>query len=255
MIFLLAGTKDGRELAAALAEAGVAVLVSVVSEYGQALIPTQQVSISVGGLDKAAMARLLVSKRITLVVDASHPYAVSVSQNAMSACQMLGIAYLRYERPTVALPDYQYLSVADDYQHAIQLAARAGRTIFLTIGSRMLGIFKNHPVLAHHRIVARVLPELATITVCSELGFKPKDIVAMQGPFSHALNVALFREYAATVIVSKNSGEIGGTDTKITAAIELGLPIVIVARPTVEYVNVAHSISDVLQYISQCIKL
>jgi precorrin-6A/cobalt-precorrin-6A reductase len=53
----------------------------------------------------------------------------------------------------------------------------------------------------------------------------------MQGPFSLELNRALFKQYGAEVVVTKNSGVVGGTDTKIAAALELALPVVVINRP------------------------
>ncbi|MBR6267087.1 MAG: precorrin-6A/cobalt-precorrin-6A reductase, partial [Selenomonadaceae bacterium] len=86
---------------------------------------------------------------------------------------------------------------------------------------------------------------------CEKLGFTPKQIIAMQGPFSQTLNEAMFKQYDAQVIVTKNSGTIGGADTKFAAAEALGLPIVLIDRPKVTYGQVARSFEDVLAFIRQ----
>jgi precorrin-6A/cobalt-precorrin-6A reductase len=77
----------------------------------------------------------------------------------------------------------------------------------------------------------------------------PQDIVAIQGPFSHELNVAMFRQTGADVIVTKNSGVIGGSDSKFTAAMELGLPIIMIDRPVIAYSAVAVSFEEVLRFL------
>ncbi|MDF2635993.1 MAG: precorrin-6x reductase, partial [Pelosinus sp.] len=100
----------------------------------------------------------------------------------------------------------------------------------------------------------RVLPEPSVLVECLDLGFKPQDIVAMQGPFSHNLNVALFQEYRAEVIVTKNSGQIGGSDMKITAAMSLNLPLVIIDRPMIQYHNVVYDTDDVINFIGEVFK-
>ena len=82
------------------------------------------------------------------------------------------------------------------------------------------------------------------------LGLSPKQIVAMQGPFSQALNREMFRQYRADVIVTKNSGAIGGTDTKIAAAVELGLPVVVIDRPVLAYDRLVHCYEDVLSFVN-----
>lgn len=251
MILVLAGTKDGRELSALLAQAGYRVLASVFSHYGGELLKLENVGIHTGPLDADGLARLMISSEIDVVVDASHPYAVNVSQNAMQACTSTGTHYIRYERPAAVMPFYEGLHVVNDYHQAIKLAGLLGKVVFLTTGSRHLKLFKDALCLQQHRLIARVLPEPNVLTECIELGFLPKDIVAMQGPFSHELNMALFKEYQAEVVVTKNSGHIGGSDTKISAAMALGLPLVVIDRPAIEYRQIVYTFDDVIQFIKE----
>jgi precorrin-6A/cobalt-precorrin-6A reductase len=74
----------------------------------------------------------------------------------------------------------------------------------------------------------------------------------MQGPFSHELNVELYKKYDANIIITKNSGSIGGTDTKITAAMALDLPIIVIDRPKLEYKFLATSFDEVLSFVKTC---
>jgi len=251
MILVLAGTKDGRDLITLLDQAGYEVMASVFSEYGRQLVQLTHVPIHTGPLNTDGLMHLITSKKIDMVVDASHPYAVNVSQNAMAACQRTGILYLRYERPMIPLPVYKGLHVVYEYDQAAQLAASLGKVIFLTTGSRHLKLFKEGIGMVDHRLIARVLPEPSVLQECLEFGFLPKDIVAMQGPFSHDLNVALFKEYEAHVVVMKNSGQVGGSDTKMTAAMALGLPVVLIDRPVIDYRQIVYQMDDVLKFVKE----
>jgi precorrin-6A/cobalt-precorrin-6A reductase len=253
MILVLAGTQDGRELALSLQGHGFLVTVSVVSKYGKQLAEGESLTVEAGALDEEGLYQRLCAEHITLVVDATHPYAVNVSKNAISACNKAGNHYLRYERSAVALPDYAKLYRVASFTEAADTAALLGRTIFLTTGSRQLKAFTAAPSLLRHRLVARVLPDAEVIAECVNLGLMPKDIIAMQGPFSHELNAALFKAYQADVVVSKNSGTIGGSDTKITAAMELGLPIIVIDRPKIEYPAVAYTAEEVLAYVDKAV--
>ncbi len=253
MILVLAGTRDGRKLAAELVEAGFSVIASVVSDYGRELINDRQITVHSGPLDRQQLVCLIRDRNIAAVVDASHPYAQNVSCNAIEACRLTAVKYLRYERPAVALPAYAGLHPVPDYPTAAKTAAGLGRIVFLTTGSRHLQLFKSEPQLTGHRLIARVLPDPAVMQACIEAGFNPGDIIALQGPFSHELNVALFREYHAEVIVTKNSGSLGGSDTKITAAIELGLPIVIIDRPLIAYPCIVSSRPEVISLLKECL--
>lgn len=251
MILVLAGTKDGRDLIFLLAQAGYTVMASVFSQYGGELIQLENIRIHTGPLDADGLADLITSNNIDFVVDASHPYAVNISHNAMKACLATSIRYVRYERPTAVMPLHEGVHVVNDYNQAIEVAASLGKVVFLTTGSRHLKLFKDAPCLQNHRLIARVLPEPSVLIECIEMGFLPKDIVAIQGPFSHELNMALFKEYQAEVIVTKNSGQIGGSDIKITASMALGLPVVVIDRPAINYTQIVYTINDVIQFIKE----
>lgn len=253
MIVVLAGTRDGRELTARLADDGRPVLASVVSEYGAALAGHAKVRVHVGALDEAGLLSLLQGNDASYIVDASHPYAAGVSANAMKAAVAAGIPYLRLERQETPLPDYARLYMAADAREAARLAASLGKTVFLTTGSRTLPVFKEEPALRNHRVIARVLPEPSVIEECIAAGFTPRDIVAMQGPFSLELNREMFRFYGADVIVTKNSGDIGGADSKVEAAIEMELPLIVIDRPRLNYPVVFHSVSQVLEYFKEAV--
>jgi len=272
MILVLARTRDGRELAAHLARQGWPVSVAVVSEYGRKLAARDGLPVHTGSRDTAGLVALLRAEGARAVVDASHPYAAAVSRNAQTACEALGLPYLRFERPppphpendphihaaapphAAPLPEYGRLFLAADAAGAARLAAGLGKVVFLATGSRTLAAFKNEPLLAGCRLIARVLPEPEVIAACRRLGFAPADIVAMQGPFSHQLNVALFREYGADVIVTKNSGLVGGTASKISAAQELGLALVVIGRPVAEYSRVAADFGAVGEFVREVIE-
>ncbi|HMM20308.1 MAG TPA: precorrin-6A reductase [Selenomonadales bacterium] len=248
MILVLAGTRDGRELAAALTLEGYPVLTTVVSGYGRDLAEADGLAVSGGALDEKGLAEVIGQKGIRLVVDATHPYAAAVSRNAMAACGRLGVRYLRYERPAAPLPAYGRLHRAKDAAEAARCAAGLGKVVFLTTGSRNLRNFKAEPALAGARLIVRVLPDPEVIAQCLGLGFSPRDIVALQGPFSHDLNVALFKEYGSEVVITKNSGLVGGSDSKFSAAAALGLHLVVIDRPAMDYPLAVSSLATVLEY-------
>ncbi|EGO61964.1 precorrin-6A reductase [Acetonema longum] len=251
MICVLGGTQDSREIIRSIADSNYPVMASVATAYGRQLIDDERVMVNDHTLDCQGMIDWFGECGISMVIDATHPYARDVSTNAIQACAALSIPYLRYEREEVPLPDYARLHTVETAAEAARLSAGLGEVIFLTTGSRSLGVFRQEPLLAAKRIIARVLPDPAVIAECFRLGFTPRDVVAMQGPFSRELNIQLFREYRTQVIVTKNSGTVGGSDTKLKAAMDLELPIVVIDRPKVIYPCIVHSVEDVLRFIGQ----
>lgn len=253
MIFVAAGTQDGRELVAALLDKGYDVAASVVSQYGEQLLRengSRGLIVNDKPLDAAAMEAYFLEHDIKLCLDASHPYAANVSENAMQAAHKQGIPYLRFERDLTAL-DYKNIHIVHSYAEAAGKASFLGKRIFLTTGSRNLKSFLSENCLADCVVTARVLPATGVMSLCEEAGLRPGQIVAMQGPFSVELNKALFLHYKAEVIITKNSGSLGGTDTKLQAASELGLPVVVIDRPRLSYDQVAYNFEDVLAFVQE----
>lgn len=251
MIFIAAGTQDGRELAGRLLKIGHPVIASVVSSYGEKLLKQYPgLIINDKPLDEEGLIEYLSENQVGLFVDASHPYAANVSQNAMNACRRLSIPYIRYERQGVPVA-YKKVYAVTNYEEAAKKAGELGRNVFLTTGSRNVRAFITSPDLRDHEIVVRILPTADVLKEMESLGLTPKNIIALQGPFSTELNIALYKQYRADVIVTKNSGEIGGTDTKLEAAMALGLPVVMVDRPRIEYDKVVYTFDEVLRFVAE----
>jgi precorrin-6A/cobalt-precorrin-6A reductase len=232
MILLLGGTKDARLLIPALREAfpEVTLLASAVSEYGAELLRRQTgCRVLQGKLDAAALIRLIREKEVRVLLDATHPFAENASCEATAAAQEAGIPYLRFARPKTE--DFgEGVWPVPDFKAAALMASQFAGTIFLTIGTRRLAEFLTY-LPRGRRVVARVLPEPESVARCRELGLDPADIIAIQGPLSVGLNAALFTAFQAGVVVSKESGESGGTQEKVEAARLLNLPVILVSRP------------------------
>lgn len=232
MILVLAGTADGRDIIGMLAEQGKQVVACTATAYGGELLVGSGAHVVVNRpLDKNELALLVEQYRVTVVVDATHPFAEVISATAAAVCREKGLRYICYQRPALELPEHPLITFAGNYQEAAEMAAAAGEVIFLTIGSKNLDVFLAAARSRERRVVVRILPTPAVLTHCLNLGLSVVDIVAMQGPFSIALNRALLQEYRASVLVTKESGAEGGTDTKIAAALDLGIPVVVVKRP------------------------
>jgi len=258
-ILVMAGTKEGREIAQNLSAQGHMVYESSTSHYDHRGLK-EKVAILSGAEDQGVIRiteslsqekimELAKEKGIELVVDATHPYAVNASLNAIAACQELGIKYIRYEREKTDLPISSLILPVKNYDEAAARAFSLGKRIFLTIGSRQLKPFVELGRHFHAFLIVRVLPWEESIRTCHSYGLSPDQILAMQGPFSKELNMALFKEYKAEVVVSKNTGLEGGFKAKLDAALALNIPIVVIERPKIDYPVLAYHYSQILNQI------
>lgn len=185
-------------------------------------------------LDEKGLMDLIKTKEINLLVDATHPYAQEATRNAIKAADATEIKYVRFERPKMDIPDNDLIFLVDSFEDAAIMVSELVENLRILHLAGAMTLHYLTKMIDPMRIVARVLPSIYSIEICLELGLQAENIIAMQGTFSKEFNKALMGEYNISVVITKESGAAGGTPSKIEAAIELGIPIVMVMRPDVE---------------------
>lgn len=226
---VFAGTTEGRELVEFLCTQAVSVTACVATEYGETLLsPRENLTISAQRLTREEMEALFSRENFDMVIDATHPYASVVTENISRACEQAGVRYQRLLRSgckagedAVFVPD---IPAAVDYLN------RTEGPILLTTGSKELAKYTGLYDFAN-RVYARVLPMEDSLRLCQSAGLKPAHILAMQGPFSVDMNVAMLKSLGAKYLVTKDSGTTGGFDEKITAARAANATLVVIGRP------------------------
>ncbi|WP_243469656.1 cobalt-precorrin-6A reductase [Klenkia marina] len=231
-MLLLGGTGEARELAAALVADGVDVVSSLAGRLADPRLPDGDVRVGgFGGVE--GLAAWLREHRPGAVVDATHPFAAGMTANAARACTATGTRLLRLQRPGwTAGP-------GDDWRWADSLADAAGMvhgTVFLTTGRQGVGAFAGLPGRVLVRCVDPPTDPLPAGAV----------LLLARGPFTVDDELALMREHAVDVVVTKDSGG-HMTAAKLVAARELGIPVVLVRRPPIpDGVLVVASVQEAL---------
>ena len=231
VIWLIGGTSEGRALIKAMADLDVDLFVSVATDYGAELIePQDNLTIMAERMDLAKMRTFLQNHQPACVIDATHPYAAIVTATVQEACACEGAKYVRLLRPVGEAGDY---ITVHDFPEAVELLNQVEGNIFLTTGSKNL---KDFTAVEDYkeRIALRVLPMENSLLSALEHGYKPANIVCMQGPFSKELNVAMFKKFRSKYVVTKDSGEVGGFAEKVEAANEAGAKLIVIGRAVEE---------------------
>lgn len=222
---VFSGTTEGRRFSQKLAALGAEVTVCVATPLGaEEQGEMAGITVHAGRLLPDAMAALLTGA--DLCVDATHPYAVDVTRNIRAAAAQAGVEYRRLLRAQSPLPEgcAVFETAA---QAAAYLAGTAGNVLLAT-GAKELAAFA---ALDPARLYPRVLPTPEGIAACEAANIPHRNIIAMQGPFSLALNVALMQQFGVRYLVTKDGGAAGGFAEKVQAAARTGAQLVVLRRP------------------------
>ena len=218
-ILILGGTGEARELAAQLVAAGGDVISSLAGRVRQPRLPDGPVRVGgFGGAD--GLAAYLRDERITHVIDATHPFAEGITANAARAAADAGVPLLVLRRPGWEA-DPAWATVPDIQAAAAAVRAWPGEGVFLTTGRRDLAAFAGDD---RHRFLVRAVdpPDGAV---------PPRmTLILDRGPYTVGSESSLIRDHEIGLLVTKNSGG-PMTAAKLTAARDLGVQVVMVARP------------------------
>lgn len=237
-VLVFGGTSEGRKLAELFDSNNRKCTVCVATEYGEQLLSgTGNITVISGRMDCNGICRLIApdagGSRFSYVIDATHPYASLISANVKEACTKTSTVYLRLLRDNIYNSHDNNMKFFEDASQAAEYLDNTTGRILLTTGSKDLPVFCNR-IRDKSRITARVLPIVDAIRTCNNSGLNGKQIIAMQGPFSKEINIALIKQADARFIVMKESGSAGGFPEKIAAAKETSTDIIIIKRPVEE---------------------
>ena len=241
-ILILGGTGDARRLAARLAERDDAQV--TLSLAGRTVEPIAQgVPVISGGFGGAAgLADHLRRERVSLLVDATHPYAARMAHNAAEAAGLAGLPLVALRRPGWVAIDGDRWTIVPDTAAAVAALGAAPRSVFLALGRNEIAAFE---AARQHRYLVRsvdpVEPPLALPDVHS---------ILERGPFREADEAELLQRERIETVVCKNSGG-DATYGKIAAARGLGIEVVMIARPALPDVPSAPDIDGVLALVGQ----
>lgn len=198
---------------------------------------------------------------LSAVLDVSHPSNRTKFAAISQWCEQQSIPYIRLERPEIKIPNSSLIFPVYNWEEALlqvmqcfetlYLKKKQQVTVFVTTGSHQLESIVNCSFAGPVRFVVRVLSEGRIVQKCIDMGIHPRNIVAMQGPFSKELNRVLFKFYGADILLTRDSGREGGTDTKISAALELGLNVVLIKKAKVSSGLTVNSVNELLDWVDK----
>lgn len=259
MILVFGGTTEANNLTDALLRKGHSVTVSCATRFGQEKVPSPRrgekqseggLKVVTGQLNTKDIINLLTENNYKAVIDATHPFAVSISQNTKQACEKTTTPYFRLERQNTQIITNGLVIKVKSFEEAAKKALKLGKRIFLTIGANNIKVFSKQAQNTDSAIIARVLNQQESVKKCQQAGVEKEFIIAENGLFSTAQNIEHFLKYEAEVVVSKDSGIAGGLTEKVKACAQLDIPLILIQRPQRDE-DAYYDIDDLVKQVSK----
>jgi precorrin-6A/cobalt-precorrin-6A reductase len=242
-LLILGGTGEAARLAR-----------GAVARFGEALAVTSALAgrtrhpgplageVRIGGFGGAAgLARYLAEHEVDRLIDATHPFAATISRAARLAAERAGVERLLLRRPQWARDPLDRWIEVDSIEAAARLVGRVGRRAWLTVGAGTLPAFAAADGV---RFLVRLIDPPR-----ENLPLRSYEVVLGRGPFSLAEERHLLQRHAIDVVVSKASGG-AATEAKLAAARELGLPVIMVRRPPPEPGPAVETVEAALDWLA-----
>lgn len=193
-----------------------------------------------GGVD--GLVHYLRDQAVTHLIDATHPFAQQMSANAVAAAQQAGVPLLALSRPPWTPTAGDHWQTVPDMDAAVAALSGPPQRIMLALGRLQLPRFAAQP--QNHYLLRLVESPTAPLPV------PDYSLIIDRGPFSVEADRALLEHYRIDRVVCKNAGG-EGARAKLTAARQLGLPVLMVDRPRVPQRTEVHSVSAALDWLTK----
>ncbi len=247
-ILLLGGTKDSINIIKFIKKNFDAfILTTTTTEYGAKLAKDGGSDATIARpLPKNELIDIITKESYEILIDATHPFAEHITQTSVSIAKELKIPYLRFERPITNMEniDTSHIHYVKSFVEAGELIANEfneGNVLHFAGANTMADIVKNVSI---DRFYPRILKVEKSIEKCRELNISQDHIIPMTGAASTEENIQLIEKYDAIVMITKESGEIGGVIDKIQAANEKDIAVIMIQRPEINEINKENIVSN-----------
>lgn len=237
-ILILGGTHEARQLAEKLTQdSNFDVQFSLAGRTRQPDVPRCEVRVGgFGGAD--GLADFIEENDIGILVDATHPFADRITQNAATATAATGIACLRLERPAWKARPRDNWVLAESVIEAAAALPKGAR-VLVTVGRQEIAPFFDRLDI---KVIARMIEPPDTRPRA------PHKILLGRPPFREQDERLLMRTEHITHLVTKNSGG-EATVAKLGAARALDVKVVMVKRPPAPNLPLAHTEDDMMRLV------
>jgi precorrin-6A/cobalt-precorrin-6A reductase len=245
-ILILGGTTEARLLGERLAKRGD--LDVTLSLAGRTAAPVPHaVPVRIGGFGGAdGLADYLIGERVDVLIDATHPYATAISENAIAAARKTGMPFVVLRRPAWSRADGDRWTEVDDTVAVVHAIGGQPRRVFVALGRNDLTAFITAP--QHFYLFRSVDP------IDPPLPLPQASYITERGPFGEAHDRTLMTEHRIDVVISKNSGG-SAAYGKIAAARALGIEVIMIRRGAATNAAAVTTIDETVAWLDHALTL
>ena len=239
-LLILGGTTEASSLAQSISKTDIKATISYAGRVER--IRQQPIPKRIGGFGGVSgLVSYLHEHQVTHVIDATHPFASQMSENAIAACREANVPLAAFTRPAWQAQAGDKWSHVPDIAAAAAALSQAPRRVMLAIGRMHLAAFYDQ---SHHFYLLRLVdaPE-------AELAFPNKVVEVSRGPFTTEDDKALMSHHQIDLVVAKNAGG-KGAYAKIEAARALDIEVMMIDRPVISPRTELSSLPEVHHWLS-----
>jgi precorrin-6A/cobalt-precorrin-6A reductase len=228
MILVFGGTTEGKKVAGMLEKHALPYYYSTKTEiafdagrYGQ---------YRHGALTAADLQTFCKTQRIKAIVHASHPFATVLHDTICTGAQALSLPVFRFERTYPQRREHPLVRYMDAYQAATDwLIQHPVRRLLALTGVQTIAPLKHY--WEKHDTIFRILPRESSLALARAAGFPEEQLILEMPGNDLQQESAMIRQLNIGAVLTKESGDSGFISTKIDAALENNIPILIIERP------------------------
>jgi precorrin-6A/cobalt-precorrin-6A reductase len=256
MILVFSGTSEGNEVVKKLLNRNFSIVVSYATDVGENSIRDLKrlypdLVINKKKLDTGEIVEMIKKYNINYIVDATHPFAVRVSINAIDAAKRENIKYIRFERKGISEVRDKCVIYVDSFKEAKEFLQETKGNIFLTTGVNDLDYFSEIIKDKNRSTYIKILPTKESFNLCLKAGAETKQIIAYYGSWSSCLTVSFIKEKSIDIIVTKQSGILGGELDKINAVKKSNCRLLIIRKPCIKYPDICFDLGNLIKKVNK----
>ena len=202
----------------------------------------------IGPMDRAQIVRVVENYDIQKILDATHPFAVNASENAIAACAECGIDYFRLERPRVEVPATELIRIISSFDRVARIIREMvdKKRVLLSIGVKHLDYFRELIEDEEYEVYCQVLDIPESLEMAGRCGIELDRILTADGVPTMENVHRILMDFQLDLMVFKESGYRGGTDAKIEAGMVTKTPMILIDRPQINYPKVYDRVEDLV---------